>query len=103
MNNAEVTTRTRLEKAIVAIDRLQSRLDTLEADRTAPIAIVGLACRFPGGESPEAFWKLLESGHEGVREISPDRWNVDAFFDPDPAVPGKMNVRHAGLLDRLDL
>ena len=64
-----------------------------------PIAVVGLSCRFPGGETPEAFWQLLHEGRDAVREISPDRWDIDAYYDPDPEAPGKMYVRRAGLHD----
>src|SRR5262245_34333451 len=103
MSSADANHRSRLEKAIVALDRLQSKLDALEGARTEPIAIVGLSCRFPGGESPEAFWELLGASQEGIREITPDRWDVDAYYDPDPDAPGKMIVRRAGLLKRLDL
>src|SRR5262249_29513931 len=67
-----------------------------------PIAIVGLSCRFPGGESPEEFWKLLHEGREAVGEIPPERWDVEAYFDPNPDTPGKMYVRRAGLLRNLD-
>ncbi|MGE3805458.1 MAG: SDR family NAD(P)-dependent oxidoreductase, partial [Gemmataceae bacterium] len=67
-----------------------------------PIAIVGLSCRFPGGESPDAFWQLLAQGREAVREIPADRWNLDAYFDPNPDVPGKMYVRRAAFLNRID-
>ncbi|SMF03967.1 amino acid adenylation domain-containing protein [Tistlia consotensis] len=44
-----------------------------------PIAIVGLACRFPGGETPEAFWELLAAGRDAVGPIPEDRWDVARF------------------------
>ncbi|MGE3808188.1 MAG: beta-ketoacyl synthase N-terminal-like domain-containing protein, partial [Gemmataceae bacterium] len=67
-----------------------------------PVAIVGLSCRFPGGENAEAFWQLLRAGAEGIREIPPDRWNVDDFYAADPAAPGKMYVRRGGFLEQID-
>ena len=102
MSGADTNQRSRLEKAILALDRLQARLDALEGAHTEPIAIVGLSCRFPGGEGPAAFWNLLREGREGVREVSPDRWDIDAFYDPDPEAAGKMYVRRAGLLEQID-
>ena len=52
-----------LQNALAAIERLQARLDTTEAARHEPIAIVGMGCRVPGGvEDPDAFWKLLAEG-----------------------------------------
>ena len=41
-----------------------------------PIAIIGMACRFPGGESPEAFWELLRSGTHAVKPIPPERFEL---------------------------
>ncbi|MGE3806112.1 MAG: SDR family NAD(P)-dependent oxidoreductase, partial [Gemmataceae bacterium] len=67
-----------------------------------PIAIVGLSCRFPGGEGPDAYWQLLAEGREAVREVPADRWDVDAYYDPDPDLPGKMYVRRGGLLEQID-
>jgi len=55
-----------------------------------PIAIIGIGCRFPGNvSSPEDFWKLLTNGIDAITEVPPDRWNIAAFYDPDPAKPGK--------------
>ena len=67
-----------------------------------PIAVVGLSCRFPGGDNPEAFWRLLEQGREAIGEIPRDRWDIDAYYDPDPAAPGKMYVRRGGFLEGID-
>jgi acyl carrier protein len=67
-----------------------------------PIAVIGLACRFPGAPDPAAFWELLRSGRSAIREITPDRWDINAWYDPDLNKPGKMNVRMAGLLERID-
>jgi acyl transferase domain-containing protein/acyl carrier protein/2-polyprenyl-3-methyl-5-hydroxy-6-metoxy-1,4-benzoquinol methylase len=66
------------------------------------IAVIGLACRFPGAPDPTAFWELLRSGRSAFREITPDRWDLNAWYDPDLSKPGKMHARMAGLLDRID-
>ena len=39
---------------------------------------------------------------DAIREMPPDRWDVDAFYDPDPAAPGKMSTRWGGFLERID-
>jgi acyl transferase domain-containing protein/NADPH:quinone reductase-like Zn-dependent oxidoreductase len=71
--------------------------------RADPIAVVGMGCRIPGGaDSPDAFWDLLAQGKDAVREVPPDRWSADAWFDADPAAPGKTAVKCAGFLDRVD-
>ncbi|MCP4194830.1 MAG: SDR family NAD(P)-dependent oxidoreductase [Planctomycetaceae bacterium] len=67
-----------------------------------PIAIVGLACRFPGGaNSPQAFWKLLREQVDAVTEIPADRWNSNAYFDNDPETAGKMYTRAGAFIDRI--
>ncbi|HET9528328.1 MAG TPA: acyltransferase domain-containing protein, partial [Pyrinomonadaceae bacterium] len=68
-----------------------------------PIAIIGIGCRFPGGViSPETFWNVLCNGEDGTCDIPADRWDREAFFDEDYTVPGKMNVRRGGFLERVD-
>lgn len=51
-----------LQRAAVALEKMQSRLDAIEQAQTEPIAIIGMSCRFPGASSPEAFWELLRDG-----------------------------------------
>ena len=73
------------------------------ADRAEPIAIVGMGCRFPGNaSSPEAFWELLRDGVDAIRELPPDRWNLEQYYDPEPGTAGKTYARHGGYLDGID-
>src|SRR5215472_4509781 len=67
-----------LRRAYLALDKLQSRLDSIERLQTEPIAIIGLGCRFPGGaDNPESFWRLLENGTDTITEVPPERWDID--------------------------
>ncbi len=87
-------------RALAAIRDLRRRYDAVKKRIDEPIAIVGTACRFPGGvDSPEAYWELLRSGGDGVGEIPHTRWDVSAYYDPDPAAPGRMYARHGGFLE----
>jgi phthiocerol/phenolphthiocerol synthesis type-I polyketide synthase C len=70
---------------------------------TEPIAIVGIGCRFPGAKDPEAFWQLLRDGVEAISEVPSDRWDINAFYDANPGVPGKMSTRWGGFLEHVDL
>ncbi|MDR3636765.1 MAG: beta-ketoacyl synthase N-terminal-like domain-containing protein, partial [Isosphaeraceae bacterium] len=68
-----------------------------------PIAVVGIGCRFPGRASdPAAFWSLLESGTDAITEVPPERWSLQAFYDPDPAKPGKSYSRWGGFVEGID-
>ena len=68
-----------------------------------PIAIIGMGCRFPGGANdPESYWQILRDGVFAIRQVPPDRWNIDEFYDPDPQAPGKMSTRWGGFLDQVD-
>ena len=75
--------------------------EKLEKSRKGePIAVIGMACRFPGGaNTPQAYWKLLREGQDATREVPADRWDMDAFYDPDPDALGKIATRRGGYLD----
>src|SRR5690606_20014339 len=58
---------------------------------------------FPGGaNSPEAFWQLLYNGIDTVTEVPAERWDVDAYYDPDPDAPGKSYTRWGAFLKDID-
>ncbi|MCA0456387.1 MAG: type I polyketide synthase [Chloroflexi bacterium] len=78
---------------------MRAKLDQIEQGKTEPIAVIGMACRFPGeANTPDAFWDLLHEGREGVAEMPTDRWDVDSFYSPDPEALGKMISRRGGFL-----
>jgi acyl transferase domain-containing protein/acyl carrier protein len=92
-----------LQESLVAIERLQARLDASERVLHQPIAIIGAGCRYPGGiESPGALWRVVRDGVDAVAEVPADRWDVDAYYDPDPKAPGKMVTRRGGFLAQVD-
>ena len=66
------------------------------------IAIIGISCRLPAADDPEAFWELLRAGVDAISEIPPTRWDVDSYFDENPAAPGKMYSRWGGFIDGVD-
>jgi len=71
--------------------------------RPDAFAIIGMGCRFPGSaNTPEQFWKLLCDGIDVIAEIPKERFDIDAFFDADPAKPGKICTRWGGFIDCID-
>ena len=84
-------------------NELQQRVAALEKVAHEPIAIVGMACRFPGGaDTPELFWNLLRKGGDAIVETPKERWDIDALFDADPDAPGKLTSCFGGFLSRID-
>jgi acyl transferase domain-containing protein len=93
----------RLKQALRVVRGLQSELAETRRARVEPIAVVGVGCRFPGGiDSPEAYWKALREGMDATSEVPASRWSLDAYFDANPEVPGKMYARYGGFLEQVD-
>ena len=92
-----------LQESLVAIQRLQDRLDASERARHEPIAVVGMACRLPGGlQDTQGYWKALTEGLDLVGEVPADRWDVNAYFDPDPNAMGKARTKAGGFLKDIE-
>src|SRR5215471_11701154 len=94
--------RSLIKNALVEIDRLRSELDAERRAKFEPVAVTGLACRFPGADTPEAFWQSLKNGVDAVTEVPSDRWNIDEYYDPDPEARGKMSTRYGAFLENVD-
>lgn len=69
---------------------------------TEPIAIIGMSCCFPGADDPQSFWQLLHDGVDAISEVPPDRWDKKAYYDPDPAIAGKLFSKWGGFLNKID-
>jgi polyketide synthase 12 len=65
------------------------------------IAVVGLACRFPGAPDPDAFWRLLVEGTDAVTELPADRWAEVCRHSPELAAAVPEHARRGGYLDRV--
>jgi acyl transferase domain-containing protein len=92
-----------LKRALAAIDQLQAKLAQVETARHEPIAIIGVACRFPGADGADAFWRNLVDGVDSVTEVPSGRWDVEEVFDPDPDTIGKACTKWGGFLKDVEL
>ncbi|MGV4982291.1 type I polyketide synthase [Streptomyces sp. NRAIS4] len=95
-NNAEVLDY--LKRTSIELIETRKRLQELTDAAAEPIAIVGVACRYPGGvASPEDLWELVRAEADVVSDFPDDR-NWDLEYDPDPDRPGTCYTRKGGFL-----
>jgi myxalamid-type polyketide synthase MxaD len=96
-DNAEL-----LRRALAALRSSNARLAALERSAGEPIAIVGAACRLPGGASDlEAYWRLLATGEDAIREVPADRWSIESVEDAELVARGGGVSRWGGFLDQV--
>ncbi|MFB2977494.1 type I polyketide synthase [Microseira sp. BLCC-F43] len=91
------------QQVLQTIKEMRARLEALNKEKTEPIAIIGLGCRFPGNaKDPASFWHLLHEGIDAVTEVPPGRWDVDAYYDPNPEALGKTYTKQGGFIQQVD-
>lgn len=66
------------------------------------IAVVGLSCRFPGADSPEAFWEVLLAGSHAIRSLPEERKVLLKRLGIDLNLSTQDAIGHAGFVDRID-
>ncbi len=92
-----------LRKATRAALSARLELENVQFRHQEPIAIVGMGCRYPGWvHDPESYWRLLSEGVDAVTEVPAERWDIEALYDPDPEVSGKMTTRFGGFVREVD-
>ncbi len=66
------------------------------------IAIIGMACRFPGADNYNAFWDNLEKGVNSIKEVPPGRWEINRHYSSEPDKPNKSVSKWYGLIEDVD-
>ena len=89
-----------LKRATVDLHDSRARVRELEERQYEPIAVVGVACRYPGGaHGLDGLWDLVREGVDATGEFPTDRgWDIEALYDPDPDATGKTYTRRGAFL-----
>ncbi|UED87444.1 type I polyketide synthase [Streptomyces profundus] len=99
MATTEEKLREYLKRVTADFSQLRRHTQELEARQHEPIAVVGMACRFPGGaESPEGLWRLVAEGIDAISPFPTDRAWPEDLYDPEANGPGKSYVVEGGFL-----
>ncbi|WP_437600754.1 SDR family NAD(P)-dependent oxidoreductase [Sorangium sp. So ce590] len=87
------------EQPTAAAHAAPARAEDAQAGGSGGIAVIGIACQFPGARNRREFWTNLTAGVDAAREVPADRWDPDSIYDPDPDAPGKSYSKWGGFLD----
>lgn len=75
-------------------------MKTHKASDAAPIAVIGMACRFPGRASNLAgFWDVLRLGLDEIGQVPSERFSHERYFSKNPSLAGHSYTLAAGVIE----
>lgn len=89
------------KKALLALQKMQQKLDAVQKQKHEPIAIIGIGCRFPGADNPDEFWQLLAEGKNAITEVPEAHWNIQQYCNDAFNTPGKICTTYGGFVPYL--
>ena len=75
---------------------------TTRGEPAVPIAIIGVAGIFAGAQNAQEYWDNILNKIDCLTEVPPSRWNVEDYYDPDPAAPDKTYCKRGGFIPDID-
>ncbi|MEZ4737583.1 MAG: polyketide synthase, partial [Caldilineaceae bacterium] len=96
---------TLVKEAYKKITALEAQLESAQqhpATQPEPIAVIGMGCRFPGADSPDAYWHLLLEGRCAIRDLLPTRWDPERYASMEAATTSRTAWSRGGFLDQID-
>ncbi|NUZ09760.1 SDR family NAD(P)-dependent oxidoreductase [Pseudoalteromonas sp. McH1-7] len=91
-----------MANALNTIQKQKAQISTLQAKNEEKIAVIGMGCRFPGANDPQAFWQLLKNGECHITDVPSERWDAEQYFDADQDADGKVYTKAGGFLTDID-
>ncbi len=101
-NDQYIDLNEKLHQSLIAIKKLKAQLDEEKKLKNEPIAVVGMECRFPGGNNTKEFWNLLYNNKSAVTEVPESRWKIEDYYDPNVNAKGKIYTKHGAFIDGVE-
>ncbi|ACL75230.1 SDR family NAD(P)-dependent oxidoreductase [Ruminiclostridium cellulolyticum] len=83
-------------------EKKSNRRKSADIGNLGDVAIIGMACRFPGANDNEQYWYNIKNGVDCITEVPPGRWERDDFYSTNPDEPDKSISKWCGLIDNMD-
>lgn len=90
------------------VSRRRKKLTKVQNDKltfinSQPIAVIGMAGQFPQAKNLDTFWENIAQSKNCIKKIPENRWDIEAYYQPGEAIPGKTNSQWMGALEEFDL